>query len=101
MERFTRQRELGGTSNRERRQQTTITNYEVSNVERFCSLMKNSNNPQMKSLWGGMMELERQRAIARLQGLPEPTQNMINWGGEPINQPQPDNDPLPQQEPQN
>jgi hypothetical protein len=101
MERFTRQRELGGTSNRERREQSSITRFEVENWSRYCDLMKRETNPQMRSLWGGMMALERAKAIARLQGLPEPTQNMINWGGEPINQPQPDNDPLPQQEPQN
>ena len=101
MERFIRDRETGGSSSRERRQMPNINQFEVSNVERYCSLMKRETNPQMRALWGGMLALERAKALALLQGLPEPTQNMINWGGEPINQPQPDDDPLPQQEPQN
>jgi hypothetical protein len=99
MERFIRQRELGRTSNRERREQSSINRFEVENWSRYCDLMKRETNPQMKALWGGMMSLEKAKALARLRGIDEPTQNMISWEGEPINQP--DNDPLPQQEPQN
>ena len=90
MERFIRDRQIGGSYNRERRQTPNVNRYEISNFELYCSLMKRESDASLRSLWGGMMALERQKALAILQGLPEPT-----------SQPQPDDDPLPQPEPQN